>query len=241
MPLSSCQNISRLLGITTNYRALSIITITQPTTRHITPRSIERSVQKAHFLTIPNFAKHQRSPSAKPSSRVAKMTVDTVGCIGIGIALAALVAMGGYIGHRLCTKRGRAIRSNTHKQPMADIEAKAAEKPYSTPHAPVRPHHPPDALSDGGSALTNFGASRGFQRGQPKPAVTRGAINTARPVILRPSRAEAKGHRTSKGEVDLWRSEFPVSLARFGPEGLEQHHSDPDDIYFKPDHGRTWI
>lgn len=238
MPLSSCQNISRLLSITTNYCALSI---TQPLTRHVTSRSIEISVQKAHIFTIPNFAKHKRKPSAKSSSRVSKMTVDTVGYIGIAIALAALVAMGGYIGHRLCTKRGRAIRSNTHKQPMADIEAKAAEKPYNMHHAPVRPQHSPGALSGGGSTLTNFGASRGFQHERPKPAVTRGAINTTRPVILRPSRVEAKGHRTSKGEVDLWMSEFPVSLARVDPEELEQHHSDPDDIYFEPDHGRTWI
>lgn len=100
------------------------------------------------------------------------MAVDIVGCIGIGIAFAALVAMAGYIGHRLCTKRGRSIRARTHKQPMADIEASATEKSRKMQSTPPRPQYPEHTPPEAVPALVNFGASRGFQYGQPRPAVT---------------------------------------------------------------------
>jgi hypothetical protein len=103
------------------------------------------------------------------------MVVDIVGCVGIVVALAALIAMIGYIGHRLCTKRGRSIRSRTHKKPMADLEASANKKSRKMQPTSVRPHAPGHVPSEAVPTLTNFGASRGFHYGQTTPAVTRGA------------------------------------------------------------------
>jgi hypothetical protein len=160
------------------------------------------------------------------------MDVDTAGYIGIGVALAALTVMGGYISYRLCTNRGRATRSNTHKQYLADVGAREGKKIYMMQHASVWPHDHRNTTLDveRNRIHTNTGASRGFQPMPPRPATTRGAqvvyvsTKSTQPIIRTPPKVVSSGHRTSKGEVDLWRSESSISLAPVEPARLKQRH-----------------
>lgn len=181
------------------------------------------------------------------------MGLDAVGYIGIGVALAALTAMGGYISYRLCTSRGRATRSNTHKQYLADVEA-SGKKIQVMHHTSVSQHHHTDTPSgvERKPIQTNTGASRGFQPVPPRPATIRGAQamcttrKSTQPNIRTPPKVVSNGHRTSKGDVDLWRQESSISLTPVEPTMLRQRHSEPDDIYLEPRQSgkyveQTWI
>lgn len=177
------------------------------------------------------------------------MAVDTVGFVGIGIALAALPAMGLYITYRLCTKRGRTTQSNTHKQYLADVEARAGKKTCKARHASPRPHghsRTPPAV-DSNPIWTNLGASRGFQNRPPRSAAAQDShtmqktTKSAQPVRRTPPKGAANGYRTSKGEIDIWRLRSSVSLAPVEPARLRPDHSRLGDIFLEPRQGRRYV
>lgn len=182
------------------------------------------------------------------------MGFDTAGFIGIGIALVALTAMGAYISYRLCTKRGRASQSDSHKQYLADVEARAGKETYKPRHAssPLHRHSRASPVVDSSPNRTNLGASRAFQNGPPKPVTGQGSQTTrktttvAQTVRRTPPKGAANGHRTSKGEVDIWRLRSSVLLTLVEPAGRRLDHSKPGDILLEPRQGgrhveQCWI
>jgi len=177
------------------------------------------------------------------------MAIDTIGLIGIAIALAALTVMGGYILFRLWTKRGRSTQSNPHKKYLVDVEARAGKKTYRACPASQRQYGYSRAASatDPNPIRTNFGASRGFQNEPPRPGIAQRSNETQKTrkeghsIRRTPPKQAANGHRTSKGEVDIWRLGTSVSFAPVEPAKLRPDHSRAGDIFLEPQHGKGYV